>query len=357
MSYSNIIDMKKYSYLFLMTMGLTLLSCKKHHDPVLRVSTLAGSGSLGFADGSAAAAAFHYPAGIAMDGQGNFYVADQMNHRIRKITSSGQVSTYAGDGTPGFTDGPAAFARFDEPSGVACDAAGNVYVADMNNNCIRKITTAGEVSTLAGNGTAGASDGLGAAASFDHPTGVACNGSSNIIVADYYRDLIRTVSASGEVRTLAGGTRGYADGRGTAARFNGCFAVTFDSRGNIYVAERVSERIRKISGDGTVVTLAGNGIADHQDGIGPNASFSHPSGIACDAAGNVYVADAENQVIRKITPAGEVSTYAGSGEYGSADDIAGRASFRKPYGVVCDSHGNIYVADHENNKIRKIILQ
>jgi len=356
--------MKKYKWLslslriilFFAAPGLTL-SCKKHHEPaVARVSSLAGSGTFGYADGPAASAQFAYPSSIALDGQGNMYVADPFNQRIRKVTPSGLVSTLAGSGVSGFADGSGGAAQFNTPYGVACDANGNVYVADTYNHRIRKITPAGVVSTLAGDGTSGYHDGPGVGARFNNPTGVACDINGNVYVADQGQNLVRKITPSGVVTTLAGSSLGYFDGTGTAARFYACWSVACDRQSNVYVTDRENQRIRKITQAGVVTTLAGDGVAGDVDGPGADASFRSPRALTCDAAGNVYVADEVNNRIRKITPAGVVSTYAGSVD-GFADGVAGDAQFSKPYGVACDSHGNIYVADYQNSKIRKISYQ
>ncbi len=336
---------------------LTLFSCRKHKDPAeLKVSTYAGSGTFGFADGAAASAQFSYPTSMAIDGEGNLIVADPFNNRVRKITPSGQVSTLAGTGTTGFVNGPGNTAKFNWPYGVACDAAGNVYVADMNNNAIRKITPAGDVSTFAGTGVAGYADGPGIGAKFSYPTGVATDASGNVYVADQGQNMVRKITPSGVVMTMAGGTGGYLDGTGTAAKFNGVFALAIDAAGNVYVADRSNHRIRKVTQAGVVTTFAGTGVTGATDGAAAQATFNGSSGVAIDASGNIYVSDTENHKIRKITPNGMVSTYAGS-VAGYAEGLAGSAQFNLPYGVACDHNGNVYVADYMNSRVRKITLQ
>jgi len=328
------------------------------------VSTLAGSGARGYQDGGAATARFSRPTGVALDSSGNVYVADAVNHRIRKITEDGgtwTVSTLAGSGTAGYQDGGAATARFNWPYGVALDSSGNVYVADRYNNRIRKITQTGgtwAVSTLAGSGTAGYQDGGAAAAWFSDPTGVALDSSGDVYVAEYGNDRIRKITQTGgtwTVSTLGGsGARGYQDGAAADARFNNPTRVAVDSSGNVYVADFANNRIRKITQTGEVSTLAGSGTQGHQDGGAASAQFNSPYGVAVDSSGNVYVADAGNNRIRKITRTGEVSTLAGSGTAGYQDDATATVQFNSPYGVALDSSGNVYVADAGNNRIRKI---
>jgi len=317
------------------------------------VSTLAGNGTLGFADASGTDARFYQPTGVALDASGNVYVADAENHRIRKITPTGTVSTLAGSGTSGSDDGTGAAAQFNSPRAVAVDASGNVYVADGINHTIRKITPAGEVSTLAGSGASGFADGAGTAAQFYFPKGIALDASGNIYVADEINHRVRKVTPTGTVSTLAGSTSGFADGDGTAAQFSSPRGVAVDDSGNVYVADAGNHRIRKITPTGTVSTLAGStsGIAE---GTGTAAKFNAPAGVAVDASGNVYVADDENERIRKITSSGVVSTLAGGFLSGFVDGDATDAQFRSPTGVALDASGIIYVADRHNHSIRKI---
>ncbi len=320
------------------------------------VSTLAGSGVAGFTNGTGTSAQFSYPKGIAIDASGNVYVADTFNKTIRKITLAGAVTTFAGSGTQGYADGIGTAAKFYSPSGVAVDGSGNVYVADTNNHRIRKITTSGVVTTLAGSGTAGYADGTGTSAQFFQPLGVAVDGSGNVYVADYGNHRIRKITSSGVVNTLAGsGVAGYADGTGTVAQFNWPSGVEVDGSGNVYVADYTNHRIRKITPSGVVSTLAGSGTAGFADGIGIAAKFYWPSDVAVDGSGNVYVADSGNHRIRKITPAGVVTSLAGSGIAGYLDGTGTSVQFYQPIGVAVDGSGNVYVADYINHRIRKII--
>ena len=209
------------------------------------VTTLAGSGTAGSADGTGTAAQFSGPRGVAVDSSGNVYVADTLNNRIRKITPEGVVSTLAGTATPGHVDTRGTEAKFNFPERVAVDSSGNVYVADTNNHRIRKITPEGEVTTLAGS-TRGFADGAGTKAWFDEPIGVAVDSSGNVYVADSYNHRIRKITPAGVATTLAGSTADSADGTGTAAKFHSPIGVAVDSSGNVHVADSNNHRIRKI---------------------------------------------------------------------------------------------------------------
>jgi sugar lactone lactonase YvrE len=309
-------------------------------------------------DGQGAAASFKQPTGLATDRAGNIYVADLNHYIIRKITPSGMVTTFAGNRAErGDADGVGAAASFRRPNSIATDASGNIYVGDTDANVIRKITPAGVVTTLAGTaGVTGHADGFGAAASFDAPAGIATDIAGNVYVADLHNDTIRKISPAGMVTTFAGtaGESGVVDGIGQAARFDGPGSVATDNAGNIYVAEDTT--IRKISPEGVVTTLAG--MPEQQgyaDGEGGAARFKGILGIATDSAGNVYVAEMFNHTIRKITPSGVVTTFAGqAGKAGYSNGSSGAAKFRWPSGLACDSAGNVYVSDIEENVIRKI---
>jgi serine/threonine-protein kinase len=321
------------------------------------VTTLAGSGAAGRANGTGTAATFSAPAGVTVDAAGTVYVADSGNNQIRAITSAGVVTTYAGSGTAGATEGALTTAQFAAPAGVAVDAAGDLFVADTNNNKIRLISAASAVvSTFAGSGTAGATDATGAAASFNHPTGVAVDAAGNVYVADSGNNKIRKISATGVVTTLAGsGTAGAADGTGNQATFSAPSAVTVDALGNVYVADTNSNKIRMVTASGVVTTFAGSGAAGAVDATGIAASFSAPSAISIDIAGNLYVADRGNNKIRFVSATRVVSTWAGTGTAGALDATGASATFNQPQGVVADDLGNVYVGDTANNKIRKIL--
>lgn len=318
------------------------------------VTTFAGSGLYTpFADGAGATATFSNPDGLAVDAAGNVQVADTFDDRIRKVTPAGVVTTLAGSGESAFADGTGATAKFNAPAGAALDAAGNLFVSDYNNNRIRKVTAGGVVTTLAGSGTAAFADGTGIAASFDSPEGIAVDATGNVYVADSSNNRIRKVTVGGVVTTVAGsGTAAFADGTGVAASFDGPNGLAMDASGNLYVADQNNHRIRKVTPAGVVTTLAGSGTAAFADGTGAAASFNLPHGVGVDASGNVYVTDEFNQRIRKVTPAGVTTTIAGSGADSFADGVGAAAGFSYPYGVTVDAAGLIYVAD--NNRVRKL---
>ena len=293
-------------------------------------------GGYGNADGTGSAARFIEPYGVAVDSAGNVFVTDSANFTIRKVTPAGVVTTLAGSaGSSGSADGTGSAARFggipgygEGPNGVAVDNAGNVFVADGGNNTIRKVTPAGVVTTLAGlAGSSGSADGAGSTARFYGPTGVAVDSAGNVFVADVGNDTIRRVTPAGVVTTLAGlaGSSGSADATGSAARFNAPSGVAVDSAGNVFVADAGNGTIQEVTPAGVVTTLAGRaGYAGTDDGTGSAARFgwyhntvhgyyiAGPTGVAVDGAGNVFVVDTDNCTIRKVTPAGVVTTLTGS---------------------------------------------
>jgi len=342
--------LKKQALLYMLLLA-GFFSFAQTYETGITVSTLAGS-TLGTADGTGTAAQFNNPAGVAVDVSGNVYVADRNSHLIRKTSPVGVVTTFAGS-SQGYVDGTGTAAQFNYPQSVAVDASGNVYVADIFNHKIRKISPAGVVSTLAGS-TGGYADGTGTAAKFYYPQGVAVDVSGNVYVADYYNHKIRKISPAGVVSTLAGSSIGYTDGTGTVAQFKYPTGVAVDNAsGNVYVADTSNQKIRKITPAGVVSTLAGS-TSGYADGTGTAALFNSPYSVAVDMSGNVYVADTYNQKIRKITPAGVVTTLAGS-TAGYVDGTGTAAQFGYPIGVAVDNaSGNLYVGDYDNNKIRKI---
>jgi len=308
---------------------------------------LAGTGQTGTTDGATSIARFYYPAGVAVGPSGEIYVADDYNHRIRMI-SGGQVTTLAGS-TGGFGDGAAGLAKFNRPFGVAVGSAGEVYVADYNNHRIRKIA-GGQVSTLAGTGAAGFADGLASAAKFYHPMGVAVGPSGEVYVADQYTHRIRMI-ASGQVSTLAGsGTAGFLNGAAASARFYHPAGVAVSSGGDVYVADRHNHRIRLVK-NGQVTTLAGSGTAGFLDGGASTARFYYPAGVTVGASGEVFVADEYNHRIRKIA-GGQVTTL-GGGAAGYANSPSLVVQFYYPWGIA-RSGSTLFIGDRHNHRIRKI---
>jgi len=315
----------------------------------------AGSGATGNQDGQGTSAVFNQPLGATTDAQGNIYISDAGNHNIRKITPLGAVTTFAGQGSHGYADGLGTAAAFYHPVGLATDASGNVYVADELNNMIRKITPAGVVTTLAGNTTAGNANGTGTAASFNSPCGVAVDASGNVYVADLNNNEIRKITAAGVVTTYSGSaTAGSANGSIATASFNHPISLAMDGSGNLYVADRLNNMIRKIViSTGTVSTLAGTGTAGHTNGTGTTATFNVPSGLACDGT-NLYVADEASQMVRMVTPTGYVSTLSGTGTSGAANGPGTSATFYQPFGIAADGKsGFVYVGDF-NMQVRTV---
>lgn len=313
------------------------------------VSTLAGSGTPGTADGEGLAAQFGNPRGVRLDAAGHVYVADAQYRRVRKISASGTVTTLAGDGGAGGT--------LSDPFDLALDASGNIYLTELTANVVREITPGQGVNTVAGSGANSSVDGNGTSATFSQPSGIAFDAQGNLLVADSLGQKIRQITPNRDVSTLAGsGSQGTTDGTGTSATFSVPAGIAVDAEGNAFVTDFGSHIIRKITPQGVVTTLFGRpNQAGSADGPGNDARFSFPVGIAIDSSGSLYVADSATHVIRRITPDGMVSTLAGmAGSSGAQDGPGPAASFNRPYGVAVDASGNVYVADQFNHRIRKI---
>lgn len=328
------------------------------------VTTVAGlAKQAGSVDGTGPAARFNRPMGIALAPDGTLYVADANNHTIRRITPTGIVTTFVGKaGAKGSLDGTGAAARFNSPVGLALDAQGALYVADAANQLIRKVTPAGVVTTLAGEaGTKGNADGLGEQARFNYPHSLAVGASGVIYVTDTDNHTIRRITAAGEVTTIAGAAakKGSADGAGTGARFFHPSGIAVNAPGTLFVVDNGNHTIRTISPSGDVRTLAGvAGKAGRTDGPGAAARFDWPNGIAVDAQGTLYVADNVNSTVRRITPTGETTTLAGSPRsWGSQDGSAAEAQLQFPFGVAVTADGTaLYLTEATNYLIRYIRL-
>ncbi len=329
------------------------------------ITTVAGPGDFGGDGGAAVAAWLRNPFGVAVDGSGNLYIADWSNQRIRKVDADGSISTVAGDGTEGYSGdgGAATAAQLSGPSGVAVDGSGNLYIADSGNQRIRKVDADGAITTVAGDGTEGYSGDGGAAtaARLADPSGVAVDGSGNLYIADRSNRRIRKVDVDGAITTVAGdGTKGYSGdgGAATAAQLSGPSGVAVDGSGNLYIADWSNQRIRKVDADGVITTVAGDGTYGFggDGGAATAAQLSSPSGVAVDGSGNLYIADRSNRRIRKVDADGVITTVAGDGTYGFGGDggAATAARLRNPTGVAVDGSGNLYIADSFNHRIRKV---
>ncbi|MDL1973176.1 MAG: sugar-binding protein, partial [Deltaproteobacteria bacterium] len=333
------------------------------------IETVAGNGTLGYSGdgGPAAQAELTYPCGVAVDGSGNLYIADRWNWCIRKVDTSGIITTVAGDGAwwGGYSGdgGPAAQAKLDYPCGVAVDGSGNLYIADTFNHCIRKVDTSGIITTVAGDGTLGYSGAGGPAdqAELNWPDDVTVDGSGNLYIADTINCCVRKVDTSGIITTVAGdGTRGYSGdgGPATQAKFYDPHGVAVDASGNLYIADRRNHCIRKVDTSGIITTVAGDGTDGYSGDGGPaaQAKLDFPRGVAVDGSGNLYIADTDNDRIRKVDTSGIITTVAGDGTYGYSGDggPAAQAELKRPYGVAVDGSGNLYISDMNNDRIRKV---
>ncbi len=325
------------------------------------VVTVAGQAEIaGYEDGPAFEATFNNPHGIAVDGNGNVYTCDRWSHLIRKITPAGDVSIFAGQpNVSGEMDGDTTVALFNEPWGICIDRNGDVLVADTRNNKIRKVTQSGVVSTIAGSGNFGSSDGIGQASTFGNPTGIESDEDGNIYVADHLTHVIRKIDPAGQVSTIAGTAyvTGNTDGPGGIASFNRPYGLTLDNDGNILVADEWNHKIRKIDQNGIVTTFAGDGSLGSDDGSVNSASFNYPWDITVDSTGNVFVADGYNYLIRKISTDGTVLSFAGTLETtGATDGVGTLATFSGATGIaVSPLTKEIFVGDAYNHLVRKLI--
>ena len=309
------------------------------------VTTFAGTGSSGSTDGTGTAASFKALDSLASDTKGNIFVVDTTNNAIRKITSSQAVITF---GDP-----------ITQPTGIAIDSSDNLFVS--SGVLIKKITSSGASSTFAGS-TPGNTDGTGTAAAFSSISGMTVDSSGNLYVADTGNNNIRKITSSGVVSTFAGsatagsGTSGSTNGTGTAATFNKPASLAFDSSGNLFVSEFGNHMIRKITSAGVVTTFAGSTTNGSADGTGIAASFWNPIGIVIDSKDSIYVVDQHNNMVRKITSAGIVTTVIGTTTSGNTNGVGTSALLKNPNGIARDPSGNLYISDNGNNLIRKVTI-
>ena len=339
-----------YSFIILVVLTSTQLNAQV-------VSTLAGSGSSGSNNATGTSASFSKPQGLVVDANGNIYVSEYSGHKIRKITPDGVVTTFAGSSS-GNNNGTGTSARFNRPNGLAIDGSGNIYVADEWNHRIRKITTAGVVTTLAGS-SSGFSDGTGTGAQFNSPSGIAVDGSGNLFVCDRSNHRIRKVTPAGVVTTFAGsGSALNTNGTGTGATFNNPTGIAIDANDNLYVTDYSNHSVRKITSAGVVTTLAGpvntSGTWGTSNGTGTSARFNYPYHIVIDSHGHIIVTEMNGQRLRKITTAGVVTSYVGSTTSGSVNGVGTSARFNSPRGLGIDADDNIFIADFNNHLIRKV---
>ncbi|MEL0650446.1 hypothetical protein V6246_03370 [Algibacter sp. TI.3.09] len=315
----------------------------------LTASTFAGS-TEGYVDGDISIATFNRPTGMATDDAGNIYVTEYGNHTVRKITPAGLVSTLVG-GFNGFADGTGTDAKLFRPTDIIMGVDGFLYVADSSNNRIRKVSLAGVVTTFAG-GSSGFVDGMGTAAKFNKPSGLTTDADGNIYVADLENQSIRKITTAGVVSTLAGGTEGYNNGTGSSAQFKDPRAIVLSNNNELMVTDQFGRTVRKVTLAGVVTVFAGNGVSGSSDGVGTSSSFGVPNGITIDNDGNLLVSDRSEHNIRKITPNAEVTTIAGTRSSGSDDGVASQATFYNPAGMLVTTDGTIYIADYDNHRIR-----
>ena len=331
------------------------------------ITTVAGNGTAGYNGDSLVAtkAELYSPTFLAIDTAGNIYISDFRNNRVRKIDANGMISNFAGNGKYGYSGdgGAATSAQLNQPTGIVSDKSGNLYIVDEMNAVIRKVDNKGIISTVAGNGTAGfAGDGGPAtSAEFKDPWGITIDASGNLYIADEYNNRIRKIDTKGNISTVAGnGTAGY-NGDSIAATSAELYypeGVAVDASGNIYIADQYNNRIRKVDTKGIISTIAGNGTSGLSGDGGPAtlSYLNNPFAVTIDAFGNIYISDFNNNRIRKIDVNGIINNSVGNGTFGFSGDggTATSAELKYPCGMVFDALGNLYFADVTNERIRKV---
>jgi hypothetical protein len=329
------------------------------------ITTIAGTGKAGFSGdgGQATAAQLRSVHGVTVDRQGNLYIADFEDHRVRRVSPDGTITTFAGRGAGGGSSGdggPATLARLDGPQGIAVDGQGNVYISDYNDYRVRKVSPGGTITTFAGTGIPGSSGDGGPATSarLYAPSGVAVDGQGNVYIVDSYNQRVRKVSAGGTITTIAGtGRLGFSGdgGPATSAQLSYPSGVAVDGQGNVYIVD--ANRVRKVSRGGTITTFAGTGAGGFSGDGGPATSAQvRPTGVGADSQGNIYIADFYGFRVRKVSPGGMITTFAGTGGGGFSGDGGPATSARLygPYAVAVDGQGNVYIADDRNYRVRKV---
>jgi trimeric autotransporter adhesin len=333
------------------------------------ITTVAGTGVQGFSGdgGPAIAAKLYSPTGLAVDAQGDIYIADHGGARVRKVTRGGTISTFAGTGGAGFSGdgGLATSARVGTPYGVAVDGNGNVYISDRYNNRVRKVSPGGTITTFAGTGAYGTGSfgdgGPATSAQLRNPYGIAVDGKGNLYIADHDHSKVRKVDAGGTITTFAGtGVRGFSGdgGRATAAKLISPYGLAVDGKGNVYIADRGDHRVRKVSPGGTITTFAGTGeSANDGDGDGgpaTSARIQQPQALAVDGNGNVYIAAGGS--VRMVNPRGTITTFAGGGRaYPGDGGPATSVALRAPSAIALDRTGTVYIAEGWG-RVRKVTL-
>ncbi|MER8003921.1 RICIN domain-containing protein [Streptomyces sp. NPDC095613] len=348
-------------------MSSTHAEAANGEESVTSINTVAGTGAAAFKGENepAVSAQLNRPYGVAVDSNGTLYVSDYNNHRVRKITTDGKISTVAGTGAAGYRgdNGPAVSAQLNCPREVVVDGAGALYIVDANNHRVRKVTADGTISTVVGTGTAGFSGdgGPATAARLNLPLGVAVDRTGVLYVSEYHNHRVRRVTADGEISTVAGaGPAGFKGDGGPAAsaHLRNPHGLAVDGEGNLYIADANNHRVRKVAVDGTISTVAGTGSGGFGGDGGPSSSaqLNLPLGVVVDSTGALFVSDHRNHRVRKVAVDGTISTVVGTGSGGFGGDggPSSSAQLNMPFGLTVDCVDALYIADHANNRVRKV---